>query len=913
VLHGRDEERARVSALLADARAGTAGALVIRGEPGVGKSALLQDARAAATGMRVLSAQGLESEAPLAFAGLLQLVRPVLRLVERLPDPQARALRVAFGLQDGPTEEPLLVALATLSILAEAAESSPVLCLVDDAHWLDAASADALLFAARRLQADPVALLFTARDGDVRTFTAEAIPSLTLAGLSAAAAELLLAEHAGSPLPDQVVQAVMTQSGGNPLALVELPRSLTDAQLKGTAQIPAQLELTERVQRVFLDRCRRLPVEVQTLLLVAAADDSGRLAAVTQAAALLGVAPGALPEAERAGLIVTDRDVLRVRHPLVRSGVYQAATGHERRRVHRALAEALPDDPDRQAWHRAAAADGPDPDLAAALGIVAARAERRGGYLAAAAAYERGADLSASEPTRAGMLFAAARNAWSSGQPDRARELATAARTGTDSHTLRADIDRLQGRIEINVGSAAAAYRIFDGAARAVVAEDDTRAVELWVAATLTRLFDSDTQAGPAVDPIPESVLRVRSDDPARTRCLRLLLAATAAGSAANWPGAIRSLTAAVTASTEVQDADVLANLGNTALHLGDDHAHRSCFTRMLANVRDRSAGILVLYALPRLAFADLLSGDWSRARSAADEAVTLSADIGQPALGVAPLGWQTLLAALQGHSDYATLHARLDDASERRPLGVLTDAVHDLSRWAAGVSAANAGDPFGALHHFSRLRLPALARMVAYDRVEAAVRAGDLRQARSWLDELVGYAEATGWPWALAAADHGLALLADPAAAPALFERALDHHERSNRPYDQARTRLAYGELLRRSQRRSDARRHLRAALALFAELGAEPLAARAEQELRASGETARKRDPSTLTLLTPMELQVGQLVARGLSNKEAAAQCWISPRTVAFHLRNVFAKTGVSSRGELTQLGLAASGPVR
>ncbi|MDT4980643.1 MAG: hypothetical protein QOG07_2522, partial [Pseudonocardiales bacterium] len=348
-------------------------------------------------------------------------------------------------------------------------------------------------------------------------------------------------------------------------------------------------------------------------------------------------------------------------------------------------------------------------------------------------------------------------------------------------------------------------------------------------------------------------------------------------------------------------------HLGNTALHLGDDQAHRSCFTRMLAGARDRGAGMLVLYALPRLAFADLLSGDWSRVRAAADEAVTLSADTGQAALGATPLGWLTLLAALQGTPDYGTVRTRLDDTIAQQHLGVLTDAVHDLSRWAAGVRAANDGDTFGALHQLSRLRLSPLSRMAAFDRLDAAVRAGDLDQAQAWLVDLAVFADATRWPWAFAAAEHGRALLADPADAPALFDSALAHHERSGRPYDQARTHLAYGELLRRTQRRSDARPHLRSALAIFEELGAGPLISRAEQELRASGETARKRDPSTLTLLTPMELRVAQLVARGRSNKEAAADCWISPRTVAFHLRNVFSKTGVTSRGELAQLGLA------
>jgi DNA-binding CsgD family transcriptional regulator len=354
----------------------------------------------------------------------------------------------------------------------------------------------------------------------------------------------------------------------------------------------------------------------------------------------------------------------------------------------------------------------------------------------------------------------------------------------------------------------------------------------------------------------------------------------------------------------EVTDADVIGNLGNTALHLGDDQVHRSCFTRMLAEARDRGAVMQILYALARLAFGDLVAGDWTKVRAAAEESLALSTDIGVPALGVPAIGWLTLLAALQGKPDYDALRARLDAAVERHQLGVFADGVQDLSQWAAGVHAGNAGDAVGALRHLNRMKLPALSRMAAVDRIEAAVRANEQEQARVWVEQLSEFADATRWPWALAVVDHGRALFADPAEAPALFESALKHHEHGSRRYDQARTHLALGELLRRSQRRTDARAQLRAAAAILEELGAQPLLARAEQELRATGESARKRDPSTLTQLTPMELQIAQLVASGMSNKEAAAHCWISPRTVAFHLRNVFSKTGISSRVELARL---------
>ncbi|HZB51756.1 MAG TPA: AAA family ATPase, partial [Mycobacteriales bacterium] len=383
MLHGREVERAHLATLLDEAREGHAGTLLVHGEPGAGKSALLDDLVAnAGDGVRVLRTQGVESEAPLAFAALHRLLRPVLGRLDRLPAPQARALRVAFGMADDVTVQPFLVALATLSMLTETAEDTTVLCVIDDAQWLDRATAEAVLVAARRLGADRVAVVFAARDGDARTFAPEGIPTLPLTGLTGAAARAVLAEAAGATVADEVVARLMTQAAGNPLALVELPTTLTDEQLAGTAPMPAQLHLTAGVERVFLDRCRRLPPAVQTLVLVAAADDSGHVATVRHAAAVLGVDPDAIDAAERSGLLLVDGDSVRVRHPLVRSAVYQAATSRERREAHRALAEALDsaDDPDRYAWHRAAAVDSPDDAVVADLDAAGARAEQRGGY-----------------------------------------------------------------------------------------------------------------------------------------------------------------------------------------------------------------------------------------------------------------------------------------------------------------------------------------------------------------------------------------------------------------------------------------------------------------------------------------------------------------------------------------------------
>jgi DNA-binding CsgD family transcriptional regulator len=910
VLHGREPERAQLAALLEDADRARAGALVVHGEAGAGKSALLDDllagARTGAGGARVLRAQGLESEAPLAFAALHRLLRPLRALLDRLPAPQARALRVAFGEEEGAAVDPFLVAVATLTVLTEAAEQGTVLCVVDDAHWLDDASAEALLFVARRLQADRVAMVFAARDADARTFRHDGVPALQLGALDAAAAGALLAERAGHPVAQEVCEQLVTQAGGNPLALVELPTVLTPAQLRGTDPLPARLPLTMGMERVFVQRCRRLSEEVQTLLLVAAADDSGQLATVRRAAALLGVDPSALIEAERSGLLLTDGDSVHVRHPVVRSALYQAATGLERRQAHRALAEALGEagDADRQAWHRAAAAEGPDEDVVAALERAASRAERRGGYVAAAAGCLRAAELTADEQPRAARLFAAGRNDWTGGQTTEAGRLAEAARELADDRVLRADIDRLRARIAYTLGSAPEGHRILMYAARSVAADDPVRALEMAAVATVLAVYGGDS--GASIDAVALST-ELAPTDTARARCIKQLLVGMTDAGRGKWATAAAPLREALRDGVGLGDQDLLANLGATALHLGDDAAATACFTAMIAEGRDSGAGMLVLYALPRLVFAQLLTGQWTAAGGSASEALALSVSAGQAPLTGAPLALLTLLAARQGNPEYDALLPRLEEVTATQPLGILAGPVSDVTRWARGTRAATDGDTGAAFHHLAQLRLPALRRMAAVDRIDAAVRAGDRDEAATWVDELASFAEGTGWPWALAAVDHGWALLAEPEQAAELFERSLVHHARGARPYDRARTHLAYGEFLRRSQHRVAARTHLRQALETFEDLHAEPLATRAAAELRASGETARKRDPSTLTKLTPMERQVAQLVSQGMTNKEVAAQCWVSPRTVEFHLRNVFTKAGVTSRGALARLELS------
>src|SRR4051794_8874091 len=657
--------------LLQSARHGSAGCVVVRGDPGVGKSALLEEVVGLAGEVLVLRTQGLEVEAPLAFAALHRLLLPLARLRAELPGPQARALRVAFGEEEGPPVEPFLAAIATLSLLTAAAEESLVVCLVDDAHWLDPATVAALLFCARRIEADRILMAFTARDGAGRPFRPEGLEEIVLSGLGPDAARSLLEDRLGGAAGSDVVDRLVADTGGNPLALLELPTELTPAQLQGSDPLPAQLHLTDRVERAFLDRCRSLPPQVQGWLLVAVADDTGELVVVRRAAAGLGAADDALEGALGSGLLVADAATVRVRHPLVRSAVYQAASEAERRRVHLALADALAGrgDPDRETWHRAAATQGPDQEVVDSLAGVGARAERGGGHAAALAAYERAAGLAMSPTQRTALTFAAARNAWACGQVSRSRELLSVARGATSDPLLLADIARLRGRIEVNVGSAVDAHRIFAEAAADVSTVDAERGLEMAVAAALLHSYGAGSGAGSAgID-----VLMAPSDDDVpRTACLKQLLAAMSRAATSDWPRAVAALDSAVQIGDAVTDPDVLANLANAALQLGDDAAQQHYYTSCLSRAREAGAVMAVVYALHRLCFGPLVAGDWAAVRSSAEEALALGRGIGPRALSAPAMAWLTLLAALQRRGEYDELLHRLEDVTAAASLGIL-------------------------------------------------------------------------------------------------------------------------------------------------------------------------------------------------------------------------------------------------
>jgi DNA-binding CsgD family transcriptional regulator len=905
VLAGRDAERAEIAALLDAARAGTGGALVVRGVAGSGKSALLADAVAAAasapSAFRLLRTSGAESESPLAFAALQRLLWPLRGKIGALPVPQQAALRAALGEAEGDGDR-FLTFLGTLSLLADAAAEAPVLAVVDDAHWLDDASAAALLFCARRLQAERIVLLFAARDGEAHAFDAPDLPTLLLGGVTGEDATALLATRAGHAVDPAVRDHLVAATAGNPLALGELADALTGDQLAGRLPLPAQLPLTGGVERAFLDRYRRLGEPAQRLLLLAAADDTGRLTVVRDAADRLGPGDDALDDAERAGLLRADGDQITLFHPLVRSAVYGTASSTQRRTVHRALADVLAADPDRRAWHLAAAADRPDENVVAALDDVAERATGRGGHEAAGAAWARAAELTAAGPARGRRLYLAAAAAWLGAHPSRAAALAAAATAEVTEPLLRAQLLALQGQIQWNTGSLHDGYDLVAQAAQLAGGADPALAQQLAVIAAALAVYGA--RSPHAVDPA-ELAAAPAPDAPARVRAAAALLRGFTAAARQDWSCAAESFRDAFALTdADVRDDHVQRNLGIAALVIGDDEHGLRLHEQLLTAARHAGALPTVEYALTRGAQLQIAVGAWANAAGAATEAVPLAASTGHPGMIALPTAQLAVLAARRGDDDADRL---IDEAAGIRtahPGGVTDIVVVDLLHWSRGLRAAR--QPATALHHLEQITEAGVSRLAAIDRLETAVRVGRDDLARTWLRELTAFASGTGVPAAVAVVEHGRALLAEGPVAEGHFRRALTAHADSLRRPDRARTELAFGEFLRRTRRRVDAREHLRAALSLFEDLGATVWADRAAAELRASGETARRRDVSTTTDLTPQERQVAALVRQGLSNRDVAAQLFVSPRTVDFHLRGCFAKLGVSSRTELTALPL-------
>ena len=912
MLYGRDAERARLGGLLEDARESRSGVLVIRGEAGVGKSALLEDARQRASDMRVLSGSGIESEAQVPFAALHQIVRPILGHLEKLPEPQGGALRGALGLEVREGHDRFLISLAVLSLLAEAAEDGPLLCLIDDAHWLDLASSDALVFVGRRLEAEGIAMLFAVREHEGYGFEAGGLPELALGGLDPQAAAAVIGRRANVALSPEARQRLVAATGGNPLALLELPEVLSEAQLAGAEPMLAPLPVGERIERAFLARVHRLPEDTQTLLLVAAAEDSGDLATVLSAAAQLGAAPQALDAAEREGLARVRGDQLEFHHPLVRSAVYHSAPLSRRHIAHRALASVLngESEVDRRAWHHAAATVGPDPAVVSELDQAAQRARKRSGFAAASLAFERAAALTSNEDQRVRRMIAAAENAWLGGRVERAAMLLTQAQPLASEPTHRADIDRYLGLIEMMDGIPGDACHLLFRAASAVAPLDGQRALQLLNLASVAATWADDGEAAVAIARLAQGL----AVDTPIDHMLVALLTGIGAHFEGDFAAAAPPLRRAVSSAERLDDdytteePVALLFAGRAALYLGDDRDVYRIHHE--AALRARTAGLLVILTqiLPQVGIAELWEGRWASAWANLSEGLRIAREIGQHDLVAYQLVLLALIAAHRGDEDECrSLAGESLELSSARRFVFATESAH----WALTVLELGLGRPEEALRHARGASDSGIRLWAMLDRIEAAVHAGEREAARDWLAYFEPWAENGGAAWARAVLLHCKGLLSDDEReCECLLRASLDAHAKATRPFERSRTELALGELLRRARRRVEAREHLRAALNGFEGLGARLWAERARTELRASGQVARRRDPSTTDELTAQELQIVHLVAQGLSNREVAAQLFLSTRTIDFHLRNVFRKLNISSRTQLARLDLDGPG---
>jgi DNA-binding CsgD family transcriptional regulator len=880
----------------------------LRGEPGVGKTALLDYAAGRANGARVLRATGIETESELAFAGLHQLLGTDVERIDSLPAPQAAALRGVFGLAEAEGADPFLISLGVLSLLAELAEEQPVLCVVDDAQWLDDPSASALLFVARRIEAEGIVFVFAVREGEERRFDAPGLPSVAVAGLDETAARALLEGRVGDGLAPAVREQLVAETAGNALALLELPATLSSDQLSGREPLTQPVPIGTGLEAAYLSRVHRLPDATQTLLLFAAAEDSGELAVILRGAASRDITGDALEPAERDGLVTVMDGRLHFRHPLVRSAIYQGATFAERQRTHVALADALDEaDVDRRAWHRAAAAEGPDEEIARDLEASAERASVRGGHAAAATALERAAGLSADDRNRTLRLLGAADAAWLAGKTERARALLTDAGLRGPAD-LKVHVTKLQGRIDVRSGVFADACADLMAAARGLAESDPATALELLAEAEDATFYTGNLELILEIGELAESIA---AESTAGDRFTSLLLIGLRLGFAQGTAAGTPMLREALELGKNSTNIDVLLRAGRISAFLGDGVTGALLTERALRVARESGSVATLPRVLAPAAWVEWRLGRYPSARMYGTEALRLATETGQER-GMA-LTSLALVAGSQGRDDEcrANAHEAMERAHERG-----ASLLQSQACWALGLlelghgrfdeAARTLERGFGGDGSFAH---PALARHMIPDYVEAAVRAGRLEGLDGTVDVYELWAQNSNQPWSLGLLEGCRALISDGDDAEAHFRRSLELLPAAQRPFEYARTELLLGEFLRRNRKRREARDYLRAAMTAFEQLGAAPWEERARNELRATGETARKRDASTLGDLTPQELQIARLVASGARNREVAAQLFLSPRTIDYHLRKVFMKLGISSRAELAQMELAGA----
>jgi DNA-binding CsgD family transcriptional regulator len=900
-LVGRQRERAVVDRLLDSARDGRGAVVVVHGDPGFGKTALLEYAVEAGHDFRLVRTSGAEGEMELDYAAMQRLCSPLLEFIERLPGPQRDALSVAFGLSGGKAPSPFLVGLAVLGLLSEAAEQRPVLCLVDDAQWLDGASGAALAFVARRVLAERIAFAFATRElgSGLAGF-----PHLRVDRLGRRDARTLLESVLAARLDESVLERILAETGGNPLALLELARELTPAQLAGGFGLPAALSLSTGIEESFKRRLTRLPRDARRLLLLAAAEPLGDPALLWRSARELGIPETAANTVESEGWLTLDGAVT-FRHPLVRSAVYGSAEPTQRREVHRALADATdPElDPDRRAWHRAQATSVPDEQVAAELERSAGRAQARGGLGAVAAFLERAAALTPEPAHRAQRLLAAAGAKRDAGDLGAALGLLASIEAGALDELGRARVDLLRAQIALEQRRGEDAGRLFLDAASRLEPLDPELARETYLEA-LGGAMASDVEV---VGGAPAVAAAARAAPPGAVppRAVDVVLDAFAIrltdGYAAAVPTYARALELLLATDIASEDGSRWLSVSSgrnsniVALEMWDDEAVHLLAARRVQVARDTGALGHLPFALSFLVRSHILAGELAAAALALDEARLIAEATGNSAVVNAPM----ILAAWRGDETQASelIDASSEEAARRRwasnnyARAVLYNGLgrHDAARDAAWELFES--DPIGYGSHL----VPELA--------EAAARTDDLASLQHALDWLSERTRVIRSGWATGMEARVRALLSDGEVADGQYRQSIEHLSGTRLRLELARSHLLYGEWLRRERRRLDAREHLRTALEAFASMGAEAFARRAQRELLASGERARKRTVDTLDQLTPQEAQIAHLAANGQTNREISAQLFISPSTVEYHLHKVFRKLAVRSRTELAR----------
>ena len=906
-LLGRDAERARFTQLLTRAQSGLSGVLVVRGEAGIGKSALVAHARDTGTslGFRVESSVGVEAEVQFAFAGLHQLCEPMLDRLDALPKPQQAALGVAFGLQSGAAPDRFLVGLATLTLIAEVAEEAPLMCVVDDAQWLDEASAQVLAFVARRVEAERVTLVFAVRDtGEGDDHPLAGLPELRLAGLADADARALLAGAVRAPLDDMVRERIIAEARGNPLALLELPWSAPPRDLAGGFELPDVSSVPRRIEESFRRRSARLPAETQLLLLVAAADPTGEAALLWRAVTRLGLAPEAASPAEASGLLEIGTQV-RFRHPLVRSAVYQAATRPDRRRAHDALAAATDagSAPDRRAWHRAQSVEGTDDDAAAELELSAGRARARGGLAAAAAFLEQAASLTPDPGHRARRALEAARFKHEAGASEAALPLLATAAVGPLDAVQHARVDLLRAQIAFYLSRDVEGPQTILRAAQVLAPLDPALARESYLQALDAGIVVGGLVPGRGVREVAAAA-RAAPPSPESPTPADLLMDALTTTFTSGYGEGTRPLRQALESFRSPQPHS--EELGDShrwmwpasrgAMALFDDELVHTLAARHVRLARESGALATLPAALLIQSTMHVLSGDFAHAAELAEQTAITSGGESVPLLHA-----QLILAAWRGSPDEVKrIRAAIGHAASGRG----TDTELFLTNYAMAVFHNGMGDYQAALDAGARaFESDELTHStLSYSElIEAACRSGQPERAADALHQLSSRAAAAGTPWGLGLAARSRALNTTGPAAEESYVEAIRQLGQSRLRSHVARAHLVYGEWLRREGRRQDAREQLRTAHELLSNMGADAFADRAARELRATGEYPRKRLAQPTDALTAQELHIARVVATGATSREVAAQLFLSPRTIEAHLRNIFRKLDITSRRQL------------